>query len=377
MTSPTISYRMFAVAWHHILWDADYATQLAVRLVSRDFCSAVDDILCSEQLIFDSADGDFRALNGCRSLPFFHPDGPTQAQVKAVQKARLLIFRTDAYPPIGALVAHAAAATKLALSHRRWWTVDIDVPAEVPEIAFLAEMPCTCDLESPPQAKITHAARAVTIDLDLAGASSMCLLRCHLVSRWWFPSVEQLRLSLSGTVSVMKTVPRLLLTSLKPSDRKRLHITVVMHDAVLSKLDHRWMDKEFEMLGIEHFEVFSVDRRTGAVFDEKHRCYEFEWTWLDWHAQAMHTTEEQDEKQTYVAPGRRNPGKPAPASKTGGHYLPPGKRKQAEESEKLAALIAQGTQCQLDPRPLANPSLDPCSEPEYVPPWRRPGFVAS
>lgn len=377
MTGPTISYRRFAAAWHHILWNAEYGTQLAFRLVDRDFCSAVDDILCSDQLIFDSADGDVRAWNGCRSLPFFHPDGPTQAQVKAVQKARVIVFRTDAYPPIGALVAHAASGTKLALAHHDWWTVDIDVPAEVPEMAFLAEMPCACNAESPPEVKIAHAATSVTIDLDLMGASSLSLPRCHLFSRWWSSSVEQLRLSLSGPLAVMKAAPRLLLTNLRPSDRKRLHVTMVMHDVVLSKLDHRWVDKEFEMLGVKHFEVFSVDRRTGAVLDEKHRCYEFEWAWLDWYAEAMHTTEEQAEEQTYVAPRRRNPDKPAPATKTGGHYLPPGKRKQAEESEKLAALIAQGTQCQPDPKPLANPNPVPCSEPEYVPPWRHPGFVVS
>ncbi|EJT46582.1 hypothetical protein A1Q2_00377 [Trichosporon asahii var. asahii CBS 8904] len=371
-----ISYGRYAAAWHHILWDAEYATQLAFRLVSRGFCAAIDDILCSERLVFDSLNPNqgVRAWGHSGPLPCFHPDGPTQAQVKAVQKARVLVFRADAYPPIGALCAHAAAGTKLALTHTGWWPINVDIPAEVSDIAFLAQISCACDLETVPQATLAHSATSVTVDLDLTALNGARLPHCHLFTRWWSPSVERLCISLTGSLAAMKAAPRQLLSRLTLPDRKRLKVTVLIHDVELSKLDHRWMDKEFEMLGVQQYEVFSVDCRTGAVADEKHHCYEFEWAWLDWHAERMRETEEQVKEQTYVPPSKRNASKQSTTIKKEGPYQPPGKRKQAEHTEQLAELLARATECSSNPKPTELPNPMPCPEPDHVPTWRRADY---
>lgn len=64
-----ISYGEYAAAWHHILWDADYDTQLAFRLVNREFCAAINDILCSDRLVFDALGTSVRACGTSRPLP--------------------------------------------------------------------------------------------------------------------------------------------------------------------------------------------------------------------------------------------------------------------------------------------------------------------
>lgn len=155
-----------------IFHDVPWKQQLDARLVSSSMRNVMDSLLAHSELwLIVDKKGKLRATTRnvalllLKGLPYFHPEGDSEAQHAAIQRAQnLIILAAHVTPRLNSLLQHIQPTCEVLFDHKGMLQSDLHIP-RCASLLLNVNPGCVCFASS--TGRFTH--EASSVDLHLGG----------------------------------------------------------------------------------------------------------------------------------------------------------------------------------------------------------------